>query len=34
MQDVKDPQAFTIVERFASEESQKWANNVLKLSKC
>lgn len=24
MQDVQDPQAFTIVERFASEESQKY----------
>ena len=25
MQDHKDPQAFTIVERYAHESSQKWA---------
>ena len=24
MQDHKDPQAFTIIERYASEDSQKW----------
>ena len=28
MQDYKDPQAFTIVERFASEDSQKSVNLI------
>ena len=28
MQDYKDPQAFTIVERFASEDSQKSVNTI------
>jgi hypothetical protein len=33
MQDYKDPQAFTIVERFASEDSQKSVNTVPGLLK-
>lgn len=29
MQGEKDPQAFTIVERYEGESSQKWVSNML-----